>query len=220
MRLYRFLNAHWGLLALQAKRIRIGRIAELNDDFEFIGIALDDKAERKQQRAVRDRMHSRSGIICMAKDWSSPLMWAHYADSYKGMAIGFEVPSKAFYKVNYVKKRPTKADLGITRYEDISIEQMKEMTRVKASGWRYEQEYRSFINLEQKGVVKEGDNYFQLMNDNFMPIEVIVGPRTPLKKSQIIKALGPIAGDVDIFMSRGDFADFKVVRQNQDSMWR
>lgn len=147
-------------------------------------------------------------------------MGAHYADSYKGMAIGFEVPSKAFYKENYVKKRPTKADLGITRYEDISIEQMKEMTRIKASGWRYEQEYRAFINLERAGVVKEGENYFQLMDENFMPIEVIVGPRTSLKKSEIVKALGPIAGGVNIFMSRGDFADFKVVRQNQDSMWR
>ena len=32
-------------------------------------------------------------------------MWAHYADSHKGIALGFEVPKALLFEINYVGER-------------------------------------------------------------------------------------------------------------------
>ena len=39
MRLYHFLNAEYGLLNIRHRRLKIARINELNDPFEFLGVA-------------------------------------------------------------------------------------------------------------------------------------------------------------------------------------
>jgi len=129
MRVYRFLEASYGLMSLRDRRLRIGRIEELNDDFEFIGLALGEKEDRLALRGMRRHMDSKSGVLCMSKNWDSPLMWAHYADSHKGIVLGFDVPERAFYKVDYVKDRPRLADLGLSALDDITPEQIKTLTR-------------------------------------------------------------------------------------------
>lgn len=83
MRRYRFLSAEYGFRSLQEKRLRIGRIEELNDDFEFLGLALAEKTDRIALREVRRHLHVKSGVLCMSEAWDSPLMWAHYAESHK-----------------------------------------------------------------------------------------------------------------------------------------
>ncbi|ESZ42975.1 hypothetical protein X732_04175 [Mesorhizobium sp. L2C066B000] len=62
-------------------------------------------------------------------------MWAHYAGSHKGIVLGFDVPEKALYDVDYVKKRPTLTDMGLNILDEITPEDIKRLIRTKADGW-------------------------------------------------------------------------------------
>ena len=42
MRVYKFLNAKYGLEALKNRRLKIARISDLNDPFELLGVNLSD----------------------------------------------------------------------------------------------------------------------------------------------------------------------------------
>ncbi|MBY2984863.1 DUF2971 domain-containing protein [Rhizobium leguminosarum] len=217
MRLYRFMSAENGLRSIRDRRLRIGRIEELNDDFEFVGIALKLKEERVAFRQMRKHLNEANGILCMSEAWESPLMWAHYGDSHKGMALGFDVPDEAFYKVDYVKERPTLASMGLNNLDEITAEDIKRLTRMKASGWDYEKEYRSYQRLKDGVPINGQTHYFISMNPNLRLREVIVGSRFKTARQEVLDAVNDPS--VDVFMARGDFDQFKVVRQNQDSMW-
>ena len=43
MRVYKFLNAKWGLKALEDRRLKIARISDLNDPFALFGINLSNR---------------------------------------------------------------------------------------------------------------------------------------------------------------------------------
>jgi hypothetical protein len=218
MRLYRFLKASYGLMSLRDRRLRIGRIEELNDDFEFIGLALGEKEDRLALRGMRRHMDSKSGVLCMSKNWDSPLMWAHYADSHKGIVLGFDVPERAFYKVDYVKDRPRLADLGLSALDDITPEQIKTLTRTKAAGWTYEQEYRAFLALDRGELIDGKIHHFLPFSNRLRLRQVIVGSRFEQSRQVVAEAVQEQG--VEIFMARGSFEEFRVVRQLQDSLWK
>jgi hypothetical protein len=218
MRLYRFLKAHYGLMSLRDRRLRIGRIEELNDDFEFIGLALGEKEDRIALRGMRRHMDCKSGVLCMSKAWDSPLMWAHYADSHKGMVLGFDVPPKAFYKVDYVADRPKLADLGLSGFDDITPEQIKTLTRTKAAGWSYEQEYRAFLALGAGQEIDGKTHHFVPFWEKLRLRQVIVGSRFEYSRQVVADAVQEKG--VDIFMARGSFETFRVVRQKDESRWK
>ncbi|MEJ6785598.1 DUF2971 domain-containing protein [Aminobacter sp. Piv2-1] len=217
MRLYRFLSAEYGFRSLQEKRLRIGRIEELNDDFEFLGLALAEKTDRIALREVRRHLHVKSGVLCMSEAWDSPLMWAHYAESHKGMVLGFDVPERAFYKVDYTGKRPSLADMGLSALDDITPEDIKRLTRTKADGWSYEREYRAYLALKDGVEINGAVHYFLPFSTNLRLREVIVGSRYKGKRQEVIDAVHDTT--VEVYMARGSFEEFRMVRQRQDRMW-
>ncbi|WP_189635532.1 DUF2971 domain-containing protein [Rhizobium grahamii] len=211
------MNAENGLRSLRDRRLRIGRIEELNDDFEFIGMALDLKEDRIAMRQMRKHLNEANGILCMSEAWDSPLMWAHYSDSHKGMVLGFDVPEKAFYKVDYVEERPTLASMGLNNLDEITPEDIKRLSRMKAAGWGYEKEYRSYQQLKN-GVTIDGKvHYFVPINPSLLLREVIVGSRFKETRKHVLDTVNDPT--VDVFMARGDFSQFRVVRQHQHRMW-
>lgn len=93
--LYRFLAAEWALKSLRERRLRASRITELNDPFEWrIGtIAETPELAEEGRRAIDEfvnRMNSQWGIISMSAVASDPVIWSHYADSHKGIAMEFD----------------------------------------------------------------------------------------------------------------------------------
>ena len=57
MRVYHFIKAKYGLQDLRKRRLKIARIMELNDPFEFIGIDSPDAELRQALEAI-------SRILC------------------------------------------------------------------------------------------------------------------------------------------------------------
>lgn len=218
IRLYRFLSADFGLKAAAERRLRISRIAQLNDEFEFLGLALDEKVDRVALREVKDRAHRKTGVICMSANWSHPLQWGHYGASFTGVALGYDVLESQFQKIKYVQERPTLASMGYQALDDLTPDDIKELMCTKFDAWSYEDEYRTFVELKSKEVIKGVPHYFHHLDALWRLKEFIVGPRTPLKRKDVMKALQ--GQDVDVFQARAAFKDFRVVRQRQDSMWR
>ena len=100
------------------------------------------KSMREQQtrQAFREWM-AESAVSCFSEVKDSPLMWAHYADSHRGVCFEFcemlqPDPWLAF-EVDYTLDRPRVNIAGEDRQEVI-----KKGILTKSDVWRYEHEYR------------------------------------------------------------------------------
>lgn len=84
-------------------------------------------------------------ILCLSSTKNSSLMWAHYANSYKGICFEFDFVSEDHHfnmpqKIVYQDTPPVITDSQLLNNSDIS----REMFLYKHSLWSYEQEWRVF----------------------------------------------------------------------------
>ena len=143
MLVYHFINSHYGLEGIRNRRLKISRIMELNDPFEFLGVDLSDRDFRKALKMTKTDISKTKGILCFSESWRNPVLWGHYADKHKGLCLGFEVPTSVLGKINYLDSR-----LPIPSELDEKF--MKRILFTKFKHWEYEQEHRIYIELEEE----------------------------------------------------------------------
>ena len=207
MLLYHFLNAEYGLDDLRKRRLKISRIMELNDVFEFLGCDLSDRVFRRALRDTKAQLSAEHGILCFSRSWSNPVLWGHYADRQKGLCLGFDVADGFVEPVDYVDSRfPVPAALD--------QEFMKRLYFTKFSHWKYEEEYRAFVSLD---TMVEG-HYFMDFSDVLLKLKtVIVGAESAIRRADVADALVGIDAGVETFKSRAAFKSFAIVRNMDDS---
>jgi hypothetical protein len=108
-----------------------------------------------------DKQLSSAGIFSLSESDDNELMWAHYADSSKGIALGFERVKGSkldneenFIRVNYTNKRPTFGGEGF-KVKIFMVSQGKNLQQIsfnddtfrnaistKTTIWDYEKEWR------------------------------------------------------------------------------
>ena len=208
MLVYHFLNSYYGLKDIRERRLRISRLMELNDPFEFLGVDLSDREFRKAMKETKAQLSKSKGLLCFSKTWTNPLLWGHYADKHRGICLGFEVSSDFLGKVDYVKERLSKPDI-------LNEEFMKKVLFTKFEHWKYEQEYRVYIQLEEE----VDENYYADFSDQIQLKRVIVGSESDVSRSQIKEVLGTLSDDVEIFKARAGFKAFEVVRNKNEKLW-
>lgn len=175
MIIYKFLPDLYALSAIALKRVKVSRINELNDPFELMAADLLDPRKLAAVMKLKDDLHQDKAIISFSKCWRNPLLWGHYADSHRGMALGFEVPDhkNLLWKIRYRKKRfPIEwdAEAGQIVRGNVVI---KGLISTKYSDWNYEEEYRLFVELKE--CEHDGSKYFYDFRDDFYLKEVWVG---------------------------------------------
>ena len=208
MRLYHFLNEEFGLKALRDRRLKIARIMELNDPFEFLGVDLSNCELRRGVEAAKAELSATNGLLCFSKNWKNPVLWGHYADKHRGICLGFDIPNTFPQKIDYIETRfPWPASIDQTF--------MKKLLFTKFAHWSYEDEYRVYISLEDE----VNGLYFSDFSKNLNLKQVIVGGQATLTRAQIDTALGDLKGEVEIFKSRPAFTSFNVVRNKNNSLW-
>lgn len=200
MRAYRFLGANWGLSAIHERRLRLGRINELNDPFELAAVEQPNEDIRRDLKAGKDRIHDGAGILCFSSNWHSPLQWAHYAGGHTGICLGFDTEIEP-EKVEYIKK-------PMILEEEITVEIVQKLLRTKFHHWGYEEEYRILVELKEK----EGEHYFNDFEGNMTLKEVILGFRSTPYDSIVVSKLIEKYSQVDVFKVTPDYQDFKMVR--------
>ena len=111
--LYRFLDAEAAVKTIKSGKLKVGRINDFNDPFEWLpGIAGVVKGKEDIAVAViddfRNILNGRFGIICMSDTMSDPVLWSHYADEHQGLAFEFEYDNTTgeAIKVAYSNDRP------------------------------------------------------------------------------------------------------------------
>ena len=210
MQAYHFRNQEFGLRAIKERRLKISRIMELNDLFEFLGANLKDRIFRFAMNATKKQLSETKGLICFSQHWTNPVLWSHYADHHRGLCLGFEVADNILEKVRYVKER--------IRYPGtIDSEIMKKFLSTKFEHWSYEQEYRAFVDLDPEDV--ENDMHFMNFTENMKLNKVIVGHCSNVRRSEVNEALGDLRDKVETFKARAAFTKFEVVRNEKEEMW-
>jgi hypothetical protein len=143
-------------------------------------------------------MAQQYGLLCFSLDWHNPLLWSHYADRHRGLALGFDVDE--LKPVYYTKDRPilTKSDIEVGDW----------LLFLKYEGWDYEQEARIYTRLEDRDP-KTG-LYFGNFGDQLVLREVIAGPLCAVTEQELRDATGSTA-KVEFTKARLAFNTFRVV---------
>ena len=217
MRVYRFLSEKYAELAIKEKRLKVSIINDLNDPFEFqAGFYNPTRTLKKQFKDYKDKVSKTYGILSFSKDWRNPILWSHYADSHKGIALGFELPSYKAIEVKYLKERPLfKGDTLKIAPDNFDWEHnqfLKRIVNIKFKSWGYEDEVRS-IHLLTK-LTYEKPYYFKTFANDLILKEVIIGCRSKYKDEKMIKLLSDNKG-VRLIGSRMAYKSYKVVQNKQ-----
>lgn len=216
MRLYYFTPERFGLEAIRDSRLKLARIDDLNDPFEFLGLDLD-RDDRRELLKLKRQIGGQNGLICMSRFWRHPLLWGHYAEKHRGLCLGFDVSKEKCKKVKYRAERPTLSELGYETLGDLDEAGMLDLLYTKFDGWEYESEYRLFCRLEHRDPVS--DFYFSSFSEELKLAQVIVGERSSVTRDRLADVLGDRASTVTSFKARAGFKRFEVVRNKSKKAW-
>ncbi|GGB03392.1 DUF2971 domain-containing protein [Allosediminivita pacifica] len=209
MRVYKFYPAKWGLEALSKRRLKVSPIDELNDPFEYLSLDLGEKSVRAWAKEFRKIVTEDNGIISFSSNWSQPLMWAHYADSHKGVALGFEIPERLLFKIDYVENR-IKPTMDVDHSRASMKILVQKLLRTKHSEWSYEKEFRLVRPL--KNCIREGNNFFTDFNETTPLKEVILGARYQTSHAEQLSSELKSEG-ISFQTARAEFKGFRMTTQ-------
>lgn len=217
MKVFHFLNEKYGLEALRRRRLKISRINDLNDPFEFFSVELSDRNLRRAFSAMKENLASNRGLHCFSEGWSNPVLWSHYADRHRGMCLGFDVPDEMLIPVQYIRERPHLSKNFLSWKPEAKEAKMKQLLATKFLHWSYEQERRCFASLETPET--ESDHYFSDFDGNFTLRQVVVGANSKVTRHELTEVLGSYSTTVQTFKARPAFKTFRIVRNNDKSLW-
>lgn len=217
MRLYHFLNEHYGLEGIHKRRLKVSRINELNDPFEFAAVCFEDKAIRQAFGRMKNEMNLHRGLLCFSTKWNNPVMWSHYADRHKGICLGFDVSDESVGPVSYSGKRLAVELEQFKSPRELPLEFLTKLLFTKYAHWKYENEYRGFVTLQEQD--KDTGHYFAKFSNQMVLRQVIVGAESTISRQQLTKALGEELKDIEQFKARLAFKSFTVVRQQSEQYW-
>ena len=200
--LYRFMPAKWALKSIKTRELRVGRLAELNDPFEFVpGIEEEDLPPaaprdviRHQMWKVKEDFNPMMGVLSFSSTPEEPTLWSHYAESHKGIALGFDFPPNVLgpAKVTYPPSSKSKRAILYPGTRDPTALEVcfRKTIITKASGWKAESEYRIVIDLIKSDCrLEQGDYFLPITDSNCILVEVILGCRCTIGDSYVDQLL-------------------------------
>jgi len=128
------------------------------------------------------------GILSLSEMHTNLVMWAHYADSHKGIVLEIDTAHSFFYsdpqnssllypmqKVEYIDKRP-----------NISSDKWEKTFLIKSEDWAYEKEHRMIVLFDEE------DRRYDKYNIKFPPEilkSVYIGCKADQETIEYIKQL-------------------------------
>jgi len=143
-----------------------------------------NKENLKELSNIKDIMSKYFGVVSCSYNYKHPLMWAHYADSHKGLCLGFdsEFPnSNLKIDSDFLTYKEDKYLLPIY-FRQLKLEERfnyyRDLSLWKHISWAYEEEYRLIASLKKctpkkqvEMIIKNGEcreeeytAYYQEMN--------------------------------------------------------
>lgn len=185
MKLYKYksLQNLWHVLDIVVnRRLFCAHWSELNDPLEgryeiYLGESSSRLAEKMVTRieGAKDRYR----VASLSADSTNFLLWSHYADGHKGVAIEVEIPDghPDLIEVNYTPFSSVFTSSGDTK------EDMRHLFNGKGEEWAYENEYRVVVESQ----------FFLLPS----PVtRILLGPRVSPDQEDILLATLPSSVEV------------------------
>ena len=201
--LYRYLDAQSALKSIESRSLRISRLHELNDPFEWrLAISrIPPEGEPLIEKWIASILAGQSkvfGLMCFSSTFKEPVLWSHYADKHRGVAFEVEYDCKPDSPIE-IKYPPDRLVIDGARYAELQHNEpalkeyllpfMKPMMSQKSQSWGYEKEYRVYLDLaKEPNIQTAGGHYFIPIPDNFLT-RVILGYKCPLEEQYVAKAL-------------------------------
>jgi hypothetical protein len=209
MRLYYYTSQQYGIQSLNDRRLKIARFTELNDPFDWIGIATNTAQHRRELRKLKQKFDLTNGLLCMSTSWDVPLLWSHYADKHRGICLGFEVDEDDWEQVDYVDERPTLQTYNRPSVTSLRLSDIHHLMKTKGGDWKYEAEYRKFIRLGAPDL--RTGLYFQPFSTGMKLISIHVGERSSVPRSWIKGLVEHNGGTIEMQKVRTAYRSYKVV---------
>jgi hypothetical protein len=193
MRVFHLTHTEYALSNIALRRLKVARIADLNDPFELLAANLGgNKPLRNAMREWRNELHKTKGLLCFSCGWYSPVLWSHYADKHRGICLGFELTDTLAEPVKYVADRiPIRFPLT----EGV----VKQLLTTKYVHWSYEREQRVFVRLAP-ATAEQGLFFYEFSSDLKLT-EVILGPLCEISLERVQYLVDRVNPDASVFRS-------------------
>lgn len=208
---YHFISEKYALDVISNQCLKLSLINDLNDPFELIAADLPTSESREEAIKFKNDMASKIGILCFCENWKNPLLWSHYANRHKGVALKFEINDEIALPVRYRKNR-FEIDLLAKKYhkQPVSKKETEGIWLTKYISWNYEEEIRVICShddcFEKDGLL------FHPLNEEISLLGLILGPLCNLTINSI-KEKVPKGHKIEIIKSRLAFRSFNIVEQ-------
>ncbi len=210
MKVVRYLEEKYALMALKDQRVKVALYQDLNDPFELFSASVPDRDTRGALEYLKKDFNGRFGLLCFSKTWRNPVMWSHYADKHRGIALEFEVPDIFLIEMKYKATRHLMNLRDEMKISGRGQALVKKLTETKFRHWSYEQEMRMHVGHDET-ILENGLRYYEYGNDLKL-LRIFIGPLCDISDNTISKAL-PSGKRVRAVNTRLAFKSFRVVRQ-------
>ncbi len=145
------------------QRLYASAFEDLNDPMEGIYLYVGSLNKDAEKEIYNQKKKLR--ICSLGCDCNDILMWSHYADGHRGVAIGIKV-------LEGYDAMPVAYSSGIQLVDDIKSTDPRKILSSKTDAWRYEKEVRIFTE----------DKYVPVQIDH-----VYLGYKMPREEKEFIK---------------------------------
>lgn len=213
IRAYHLLDAAHAISDIALRRLKVSRFADLNDPFELLASDLSDKELRKVLPQWKSQIQKQRGLICFSRTWNNPVLWSHYADKHRGIALGFDLADHLANDVKYIRSRLKVNFQGGHVEAGLDEHFIEQLLLSKYVHWKYENEVRIFVGLDN--TTEEHGLYFIPFTDEVQLAEVVVGPLCETPLEQVRQLVNDVAGYAKVTKARLAFTKFAVVTDKQ-----
>lgn len=184
MRVYHYLEAKWALEDIRSGWLKLSKINDMNDPYEFESVCSDHKPSQWVLDMTKRKTVEENGVLCFSLSWNDILMWSHYGERHKGICLGFDVPDELTKTVTYLRDV-----LVVENLIDAPTEEQMRIVDLlcyaKYEGWFYEKEVR-VIGMRKEIDEKTG-KYFVSFGEHLRLKEVITGVSFPMSNRPLIE---------------------------------
>lgn len=207
MNVFHFMKAEYALKAISEQRLKFSLFDDLNDPFELFSANVSDpKIQEVLIKFKRENMAA-YGLHCFSRKFSNPLLWSHYGDRHRGVALEFEIRDEDVLEIRYEPDRllidwEKHAANGGFSEADLEV-----FLTTKFEHWKYEDEVRTFCELDT--ATKDGCFYFDAFSGSLKLVRVFLGAACVITDDEISTAL-PIGNKLAVVNTMLSFQSYAI----------
>jgi hypothetical protein len=213
IRLYHITTADFAMNNVALRRLKVARFLDLNDPFELLALNLRDKpkATRRRLAELKTTYDTSTGLLCFSANWTNPVLWSHYGNKHRGICLGFDLRRGLEERFNYEDDRIRDRIGNDSDPFQLTDALKRKLMCTKFDHWKYEEEIRLFVPLDDTKLRKEAHLHFYPFNSDLVLREVILGPQCSMPLDGVRRLVDASYAGVTVIKARLAVGSFNVV---------